>query len=144
MSTTPTVGSGRLPRLPVQGRPARSRRNAGRRSSVTSAAWVESARATLVEQRSFRLKQLEELAGNGADGVLGAGQAEIQDALRAAAVAALADVDAALSRIEQGTYGRCSSCAGMVSRARLEAVPSAPLCGTCHHARDSLRLKQLS
>jgi len=137
MTTTPTVGSGRSPRLPIQGRP-RSRRSAGRRGSGgTSAAWVESARARLVEQRSFRLRQLEELADNGAGGVLGAGQAEIQDALRAAAVAALADIDAALSRIEQGSYGRCSSCAGMVSRARLEAVPSAPLCGTCHHARDT-------
>lgn len=86
------------------------------------------------------MRQLAELAGDGAL----VGPAEIQEALRSAAVAALADVDAALVRIELGTYGRCASCAGIVSRARLEAVPSAPLCGTCHHARDILRFNQLS
>jgi RNA polymerase-binding transcription factor DksA len=94
--------------------------------------------ARLVEQRSFRVQQLEDLVDRGDDRALGAGPAEVRHALRAAAEAALADVDAALRRIEQGTYGRCASCAGMVSRARLEAVPSAPLCGTCHHALDML------
>jgi RNA polymerase-binding transcription factor DksA len=116
----------------------------GRRGVGGTPAWIESARARLEEQRSFRARQIEELAGGCTDGVLDAGSVEVQQALRAAAVAALADVDAALRRIEQGTYGRCSSCAGMVSRARLEAVPSAPLCGTCHHARDVLGSTPLS
>jgi DnaK suppressor protein len=110
-----------------------------RGSGGTSAAWVERARARLLEQRSFRLTQLEELVGSGLDRMAPGAPPEIEELLRTAAEAALADVDAALRRIEQGTYGRCSRCAGLVSRARLEAVPSAPLCWSCHHAVDSVR-----
>ncbi len=138
MTTASTVGSGPSPRLPGQGRPARPRRlSSPRGSGGTPAAWVEHARARLLEQRSFRVKQLEELAGSGRDRMVPEAPQEIEEALRTAADAALADVDAALRRIEQGTYGRCARCAALVSRARLEAVPSAPLCWSCHHAADS-------
>jgi DnaK suppressor protein len=97
---------------------------------------VESARARLVQQRAFRVKQLAELVDGGR---AGAGPTEIRVALREGAEAALADVEAALRRIEQGTYGRCLSCGNPVSRPRLEAVPSAPLCWACHRARDTWR-----
>ena len=43
----------------------------------------------------------------------------------------LADVDAALGRIEAGTYGVCESCGSVISDARLEAMPAASRCIDC-------------
>jgi DnaK suppressor protein len=100
--------------------------------------WVESARMRLLQQRAFRLEQLDELGAQGSDGSLDAASREIHVALRVAAAAALADLDAALRRIEQGTYGRCPQCGDSVAMSRLEAVPSAALCGPCHRGRDWL------
>jgi DnaK suppressor protein len=44
---------------------------------------------------------------------------------------ALAEVEAALERVAQGTYGRCVRCGQQISPARLEAMPAAELCITC-------------
>jgi DnaK suppressor protein len=43
----------------------------------------------------------------------------------------LEDVEAALERIEQGTYGTCQNCGREISRERLEAIPYTPLCIEC-------------
>lgn len=40
-------------------------------------------------------------------------------------------VDAALTRIEEGTYGECVSCGENISAARLRAVPQTALCVAC-------------
>jgi RNA polymerase-binding transcription factor DksA len=40
-------------------------------------------------------------------------------------------VNAALSRIEQGTFGKCEGCQGNITTERLEALPYAPLCISC-------------
>lgn len=40
----------------------------------------------------------------------------------------LADVEAALARIDDGTYGRCEICDEPVAAARLEAMPSTRFC----------------
>jgi DnaK suppressor protein len=42
----------------------------------------------------------------------------------------------ALERIENGTYGKCRSCAGEISKARLEAVPHATQCIKCKNAEE--------
>jgi RNA polymerase-binding transcription factor DksA len=52
-------------------------------------------------------------------------------ALHAAARIALLDIDAALARVESGTYGRCTSCGEQIPSARLEAVPAATVCVAC-------------
>lgn len=44
---------------------------------------------------------------------------------------ALAEVEAALTRVANGTYGRCVKCGQPISPARLEAMPATPLCITC-------------
>jgi len=44
---------------------------------------------------------------------------------------ALADVQAALQRVEDGTYGRCSKCGLPIAEARLEAMPAAQFCIKC-------------
>lgn len=43
----------------------------------------------------------------------------------------LTAVEAALSRIAEGTYGRCTRCGLHINKARLEAVPEAALCAAC-------------
>jgi len=42
-----------------------------------------------------------------------------------------AEISIALSRIDQGTYGTCSSCGGAIAKGRLEARPSAERCIAC-------------
>ena len=43
----------------------------------------------------------------------------------------LTRIDAALARIDGGTYGTCSNCGQEISAARLEAYPWASLCIDC-------------
>ncbi len=45
----------------------------------------------------------------------------------------LAQVAAALKRLDEGTFGRCTNCGGEISRERLEAVPYTPYCVACAH-----------
>jgi RNA polymerase-binding protein DksA len=40
----------------------------------------------------------------------------------------LTEIDAALRRIESGTYGTCARCGGQIAPERLEAYPWASLC----------------
>jgi RNA polymerase-binding transcription factor DksA len=40
-------------------------------------------------------------------------------------------IEAALERIEAGTYGFCLSCGAEIADDRLDLVPSAPLCHDC-------------
>ena len=42
--------------------------------------------------------------------------------------AQLTEVDHAVSRIEQGTYGRCEACGREIDAARLQARPAARFC----------------
>ena len=40
-------------------------------------------------------------------------------------------IEAALKRIDNGTYGQCLGCGDPISEERLTAVPHTPLCRTC-------------
>jgi len=97
-------------------------------------------RAQLEAERTDLLSQLAEL-GVGAD----AGDALTYDAnfadssqvtaekgeteaLAATLQEALDAVDAAIARMEDGTYGRCDRCQEPIAPARLEAMPSATRC----------------
>ncbi len=44
---------------------------------------------------------------------------------------ALAEVEAAIERLEKGTYGHCERCGQPISSARLEAKPAARRCIAC-------------
>jgi DnaK suppressor protein len=54
---------------------------------------------------------------------------------------ALADVDLALQRLAQGTYGACIDCSEPIDPARLQASPQAPRCLACEtrHERGRAR-----
>lgn len=52
-------------------------------------------------------------------------------ALRDRAIQQLELVDAALARIEAGTFGTCTNCGKQIAPERLEALPWAALCIDC-------------
>lgn len=43
----------------------------------------------------------------------------------------VADIDAALERMDNGTYGQCARCGEMIAPERLEALPYARYCINC-------------
>jgi DnaK suppressor protein len=53
---------------------------------------------------------------------------ELDQGLEENAERLLAEIDAALGRIADGTYGTCSVCGRQIEPERLEAVPYASLC----------------
>ena len=44
---------------------------------------------------------------------------------------ALDQIEAAIERIEDGSYGQCKECGGKIPKSRLEAIPYAALCVRC-------------
>jgi RNA polymerase-binding protein DksA len=50
----------------------------------------------------------------------------------------LGEIDAALARIDAGTYGTCPTCGGPIGEERLEALPWATKCIDCRR-RDERR-----
>jgi DnaK suppressor protein len=52
-------------------------------------------------------------------------------ALSAQARAAIEEIDAALERIDAGTYGICEQCGERIPKERLKAIPYARLCVKC-------------
>jgi DnaK suppressor protein len=56
---------------------------------------------------------------------------ELDLVLSAQARAAAAEIDRALEKIENGTYGLCEQCGEPIPDARLQALPQAALCVAC-------------
>lgn len=94
-----------------------------------SAGQIAEHRTLLEQQRQFRVEQIAELRRTA--GPETPADAEITDSLLAGARAALHDIRAALRRIDEGSYGRCTSCADPVGAARLEILPQAARCMAC-------------
>jgi len=51
----------------------------------------------------------------------------------------LEDVERALSKFDDGTYGICETCGTIIELARLEALPSARMCLHCQSRREGTR-----
>ena len=51
--------------------------------------------------------------------------------------AELVKIDAALGRIESGTFGACTSCGESISEKRLKALPFAKICMGCNEEQNS-------
>lgn len=48
----------------------------------------------------------------------------------------LSAIEAALERVEDGTYGQCEECGIAIPKTRLNAIPYAPLCVKCASAQE--------
>ncbi len=53
-----------------------------------------------------------------------------------AASATLQEIDDALERLEQGTFGVCEECGGPIGERRLRLVPHAALCVACRQREE--------
>ena len=51
----------------------------------------------------------------------------------------LENVERALSKFDDGTYGICETCGTIIELARLEALPSARMCMQCQSRREGTR-----
>lgn len=56
---------------------------------------------------------------------------QVVEALDQEAQIELSQINKALLRIEQGTYGACVVCGDRINPKRLEAIPYTPFCFTC-------------
>ena len=59
------------------------------------------------------------------------GDDEVMETLGTVELAELRQINAALERLEAGTYGICTSCGEDISPERLEVVPHTPKCRNC-------------
>ncbi|MBI3184452.1 MAG: TraR/DksA C4-type zinc finger protein [Myxococcales bacterium] len=77
----------------------------------------EQARSALLSRRESLTRQARHAAG-----AEGSTAGEDQE---------LGDIDAALARLDAGTYGTCQSCGSSVGTQRLRAVPETVYCSGC-------------
>ncbi len=97
-------------------------------------------RKMLEEQRVFRRDQLTGPAsGRGGGEPETASRREVRDALCTTARMVLADVEAALRRMDDGGYGRCLRCGHAIALPRLRIVPQARYCSPCHRLGEAGR-----
>jgi RNA polymerase-binding protein DksA len=59
--------------------------------------------------------------------------------LAGGATAALEAIDAAIARVDEGSYGHCTECGGGVGAERLLALPTAARCLDCQAAAERTR-----
>jgi len=93
-------------------------------------------REQLLDARMFRLEQLAAVDREPAE----TPQDSVQRALHMAATTALAEIDAALDRMDRGVYGKCGTCARPIPEDRLDVLPMAPQCMPCHYNEQNCRL----
>ncbi|MGC5561612.1 TraR/DksA family transcriptional regulator [Streptomyces sp. FR-108] len=121
------------------------------RDTALSADDLAALRENLREQRVFRqeqlhhLRQAQQLPASAADRAdaprecLTGPQAEVRSKLAASARMVLADIEAALTRMDQGDYGNCHLCREPIGRARLTVVPQGRYCTRCQQVREAGR-----
>ncbi|MFG2259429.1 TraR/DksA family transcriptional regulator [Streptomyces mirabilis] len=102
-------------------------------------------RENLHEQRLFRREQLQQLSAAATTRTDAlrvrqvASQLEVRVKLSASARMVLADVEAALTRMDQGRYGTCHLCRRFIARERLMIVPQARYCARCQQVKEADR-----
>ncbi len=111
-------------------------------------AWLAKQRAALIEERANYTSSAERLAAEAAalmadrepgdvqfdeesgEGDTIAVERDRDLALSAAARQSVADIDAALARLDENTYGMCTAGDDIIPKERLEAIPEAAVCVT--------------
>jgi DnaK suppressor protein len=107
----------------------------------------------LLERRQEVLKEIEQLIGHRLsddaqhriDSVPDIGDQALLDSQRGRDISILEmrnrmrqNIDEALMRVDEGTYGICSDCGVEISEKRLKAVPFARRCVTCQAKEEML------
>jgi DnaK suppressor protein len=79
----------------------------------------------------------EQTGGDVVDEALDAAQDEISSQLAEVESRELAQIESALDRIREGTYGVCEICEVKIPLARLNALPYATTCINCQRAAET-------
>ncbi|MEU6546238.1 TraR/DksA C4-type zinc finger protein [Streptomyces sp. NPDC046859] len=117
----------------------------GDRNAALSAEDLAALRENLHEQLLFRREQLQQLTvaalprAEALPDRRAAGRIEVRVKLAASARMVLADVEAALARMDDGTYGTCRLCRRTIDRDRLMIVPQARYCARCQQVKEARR-----
>lgn len=77
----------------------------------------------------------EPLVADSSDRAIQLENDEVLEGIDRAAAVEVAEIDAALARLDQGQYGICDACGESIAPARLEALPQAMLCAQCADSR---------
>jgi len=77
-----------------------------------------------------------ETSGDQADVALDATSEEMNSALAELDARELTQIDRALARLKQGTYGLCEVCHGKIPVGRLSAIPFCTLCIACQREME--------
>src|SRR6187401_1641170 len=104
---------------------------------------LENRRRELVTEVQGRIRDVR-AEGNKERDVLDQGESsevDIQEDIEFALIQmkseTLTKVDAALRRLEEGSYGDCFECGDEIAEARLRALPFAVRCKDCEEAREN-------
>lgn len=106
------------------------------------------ARALLARERNDILAMSRDLVASFDDIVAGVRDSNLDDehdpegntiaverslvsSLAQSAIERLAQIDAAVARVDDGSYGRCAKCGAEIGDGRLSARPTAELCISC-------------
>ncbi len=101
-------------------------------------------RTVLLRERAELLAELEEITIRAPEAMTYGSQAAAASqvfeqqrdlALQEHSRAAVAAIDAALARLDAGTFGSCTSCGRPIGAERLEALPAAALCIDCQRTK---------
>jgi len=88
----------------------------------------------LADLRGARTAQ----TGDSADAIFDAGSEEIASQLAEIEARELTQIDHALQRLKQGTYGICGVCQAKIPIARLNALPYTATCSHCQREIDEI------
>jgi DnaK suppressor protein len=99
----------------------------------------EDIQSRLLQERETVVARIEAVSQHDividSDGVP-AGDFESENALVTMLDSRLAEIDRALGRLADGSYGRCEGCSNSIPPRRLEALPFATLCVQCQSVAD--------
>ena len=84
----------------------------------------------------------ETLAGPGDSHAQSITQRDLDFCIGERETARLIDIEAALKRLNDGTYGACTVCGGPIMEARLDAMPEAAHCMACQVDAESKHASQ--
>src|SRR4051812_7616851 len=147
-STPPTNAKKAAPTAPAAKATAPVKKTT-EKSADTGDKFLDEQRALLLAERAEYTEKADELKAEadllalesepgdiqfdeeGGEGGTSNVERELDLVLSAQARAAVDEIDRALGKIDNGTYGTCESCGQPIPRARLKALPYAALCVQC-------------
>ncbi len=139
---------------PKSARKAKKKSVAAPRAPRLDPEFVVRIRDALVQQRQRLLSVMRSTRAQMADKAIGLADVsdqasegygdELAVGLMAIEAAQIEDIDAALVRIDEGTYGVCTDCGKLVPKKRLEVLPFALRCLPCEGAKEHRARTQAS